>query len=181
MSAQLIDTNVMLASSAIFELSNLSKDAMPRERLLREMIYNWLVAFEESNQALVLDDENLIRMEYERNMKYNQQTYGPEYGMLVVQNKIDTGQVSWVTITAQEGNGEIIAVLNEELTKIVTDREDRKWVASSLSHRELYEFAPPIVYGAESDWFLIEDRLAEHGVVFKRLLPDSWYQSRHSS
>ena len=38
----LIDTNVMLAASAISELSNVATRAMPREIELRESVYEWL-------------------------------------------------------------------------------------------------------------------------------------------
>ena len=72
MPAQLIDTNVMLASSAIHNaLSNLATDASPSEPALRERIYKALKEFEESTEFIVLDEEGTIRDEYERNMPYN--------------------------------------------------------------------------------------------------------------
>jgi hypothetical protein len=67
----LVDTNVMLAASAISELSSLAVRAMPQEIELREMIYEWLADFEQSDRRIVLDEEGLVRDEYERNMPFN--------------------------------------------------------------------------------------------------------------
>lgn len=177
---KLIDTNVMLAASAIHsDLSALVEDASPPDPELREMVYRALLAFEESDELLVLDEEGLIHAEYERNMPFNHRMHSQEYGMLVLQNKQDRNQVSWVTIDVLEGNGERLGVIDEELAKIITDREDRKWIASALSHDVLYGQVPHIVYGAESDWYVIEDSLISRGFLFERLLPEEWYQSRH--
>jgi len=55
----LIDTNVMLAASAISELSNVATRAMPREIELRESVYEWLVQFDQSDDHMVLDDAGL--------------------------------------------------------------------------------------------------------------------------
>ena len=179
---KLIDTNVMLAASAIYsDLSALVGDASPHEVELREIVYEALKCFEESADLLVLDDEGLIREEYDRNMPYNQQMQSQEYGNFVLQKKLDQNQVSWVTIDVREGNGERIGVIPDELAQIVTDREDQKWIASAISHDVLHGGFPPIVYGAESDWYFIEVPLGELGFLFERLLPKEWYKSRHQS
>ena len=34
----------------------------------------------------------------------------------------------------------------------------------------------PIVYGAESDWFHIQNDLTALDILFHRLLPNEWYQ-----
>ena len=177
---KLIDTNVMMAASAIHsDLSALVKDASPPDAELREIVYRELCQFEESDEILVLDDEGLIREEYERNMPFNRRMQSQEYGLLVLQKKLDYNQVHWVTIEVREGNGERLGIIGEDLALIVTDREDHKWIASATSHKVLYDEFPPIVYGAESDWFVIEQQLAALGFVFSRLLPVEWYQSRH--
>ncbi len=172
----LVDTNVMLAASAISELSNLNLRAMPQEIELREVVYNWLAAFEQSDQRIVLDEEGLIRDEYERNMRFN--LYGPEYGMLVLQSKIDRELVDYVPIESLNANGEHIAVLEPAHEMLVADREDRKWVACALAAQILFDKVPPIVYGAETDWFIAEERLRGIGICFERLLPDDWYISK---
>ena len=174
----LVDTNVMLAASAVQELSNVAVRAMPKEIELRVMIYQWLVNFDASEERIVLDEEGLIRDEYERNMQYNQALYCQEYGMQVLQNKIDHYLVDYVPIDVVTGNGECIAALSQSLEVIVTDREDRKWVASALAAHILHDEIPPIVYGAETDWFIAENGLAVHGICFCRLLPDHWYNER---
>jgi hypothetical protein len=172
----LIDTNVMLAASAISELSNVATRAMPREIELREMVYEWLVAFDESDDHLVLDEVGLVLAEYERNMRYNWREQ--EYGMRVLQSKIDRMQVDQVPIDAVEGNGEHIAVLDPSHERIVTDREDRKWVACALAALILLDESTPIVYGAETDWHLAKAQLEAIGICFRPLLPDHWYHAK---
>ena len=172
----LVDTNVMLAASAISALSNLAERAMPREIELRELVYDWLVKFDQSDDRMVLDDVGLVRDEYERNMPYNWREQ--EYGLQVLQSKIDRMQVDDVPIESLEANGEHIAVLAPEHEAIITDREDRKWVACALAAQILFDQVPPIVYGAETDWFIAEAQLRGIGLCFQRLLPDDWYTSK---
>lgn len=172
----LVDTNVMLAASAISELSNVATRAMPHEIELREMVYEWLVAFDQSDDCLVLDEVGLVRAEYERNMPYNWREQ--EYGMRVLQSKIDRMQVDHVPIDSVEGNGEHIAVLEPDHERIVTDREDRKWVACALAALILFGESPPIVYGAETDWHLAKAQLEAIGICFRPLLPPDWYHAK---
>lgn len=172
----LVDTNVMLAASAVSELSNQAVRAMPQEIELREMIYEWLADFDQSDRRIVLDEEGLVRDEYERNMPFNLREQ--EYGMQVLQSKLDRNLADYVPIDALEANGEHIAVLDPAYEALVTDREDRKWVACALAAQILFDHVPPIVYGAETDWFMAEDQLKGIGLCFQRLLPDGWYTAR---
>ncbi len=172
----LVDTNVMLAASAVQELSDLAVRAMPQEIELREMVYDWLADFDNSDDHIVLDEEGLVRAEYDRQMPYNM--HCQEYGLLVLQSKIDRNQADFVPIQTVEGNGEHIAVLEAAHESIVTDREDRKWVACAIAAQILHEQVPPIVYGAETDWFIAEQDLIAIGLCFRRLLPDTWYTER---
>ncbi|MFA6699225.1 MAG: hypothetical protein WCS28_03560 [Thiomicrospira sp.] len=169
----LVDTNVMLAASAVSELSNLAVRAMPQEIELREMIYEWLADFDQSERRIVLDEEGLVRDEYERNMPFN--LHEQEYGMLVLQYKLDRNLADYVPIDSLEANGEHIAVLDPAHEALVTDREDRKWVACALAAQILFNQVPLIVYGAETDWFIAEAQLQGIGLCFQRLLPDDWY------
>ncbi|WP_339064493.1 hypothetical protein [Teredinibacter turnerae] len=175
----LIDTNVMLAASAVGALSNVADRAMPHEIELRERVFEWLVNFEESDEKLVLDESGLVRAEYERNLPFNYQEQ--EYGMLVLQNKLDLNLVEHVPIETLEANGEHIALLEAEHEALVADREDRKWIACALSTSILHEEFPPIVYGAETDWYIAHDALTAIGIAFVRLLPDAWYEDRISN
>lgn len=172
----LVDTNVMLAASAVSELSNQAVRAMPQEIELREMIYEWLADFDQSDRRIVMDEEGLVRTEYERNMPFN--SHEQEYGMHVLQNKLDRGLVEYVPIESLAANGEHIAVLGPAHEALVTDREDRKWVACALATQILFDQVPPIVYGAETDWFIAEAQLRGIGLCFQRLLPDDWYTAR---
>ena len=172
----LVDTNVMLAASAILEHSSAATRAMPNEIKLREMIFDWLVNFDQSDDRIVLDGAGLVQAEYERNMPYNWREQ--EYGMQVLQSKIDRMQVDHVPISSLEANGEHIAVLDPAHEEIVTDREDRKWVACALAALELLGESPPIVYGAETDWYIAADKLKAIGVCVQSLLPTTWYQAK---
>jgi predicted nucleic acid-binding protein len=172
----LIDTNVMMAASAVRELSNVATRAMPREVELREQVFAWLAAFDLSDSRLVFDDAGLIQDEYNRNLPHNWQEQ--EYGQQVLQSKLDRTQVEFVPIDTLEANGEHIAVLEPQHEVLVTDRDDRKWVACALSADVLHGVVPPIVYGAESDWYVAEAQLCAIGLCFVRLLPDDWYQAK---
>lgn len=172
----LVDTNVMLGASAVNELSNLSARAMPKEIPLREAVFSWLSQFEASMDQILLDEEGLVRAEYERNMPFNM--HGQEYGLQVLQNKIDRNLAQYVPIETLEANGEHIAVLSPEHAAIVTDREDRKWVACALAALEYLDETAPVVYGAETDWYVAEQALRAIGMDFRRLLPEDWYQQR---
>lgn len=174
----LIDTNVMIAASAVNMSSSLINRAMPSEIEYRDIIFQWLVEFDESEHCMVMDEEDLIQDEYDRNMPFNQAAGEQEYGVLVWQSKILRGQVEFVPIDISEENAERIALLEPPYDGIVTDREDRKWVACALSANTLHDCMPVIVYAAETDWFVIESELKNLGLSLQRLLPDEWYESR---
>ncbi len=175
----LVDTNVMVAASAIHELSNLAVRAMPQEIELRELVFDWLVEFDQSNQRIVLDEEGLVRQEYDANMGFNMREQ--EYGMQVLQSKLDRNLAIYVPIDSLVANGEHIAVLDPAHEALVRDRDDRKWVACAQATNVLFGQVPPIVYGAETDWFIAEVQLREIGLCFERLLPDDWYTSKVGS
>lgn len=172
----LVDTNVLIAASAVKELSSLTVRAMPKEIELRDVVYKWLVDFDQSDHRIVLDEEGLVYDEYERNIPFNMREQ--EYGLQVLQNKQDKDLVEYVPIKSLDANGEHIAVLDPEHEMLVTDRDDRKWVACALAAQMLFEQVPPIVYSAETDWFVAEESLKKIGICFQRLLPDEWYISR---
>lgn len=172
----LVDTNVLMAASAVSKLSNVADRAMPREIELREMIYEWLVNFDRSDDRIVLDEVGLVLEEYEDNIPYNWREQ--EYGMFVLQSKIDRMLMDEVPINSLEANGEHIAVLEPAHEALVSDRDDRKWVACALATQILFDQVPAIVYGAETDWFIAEEQLKRIGLCFQRLLPDDWYTSR---
>jgi len=172
----LIDTNVMMAASAVRELSTVAMHAMPREVELRERVFEWLAAFDQSDDLIVLDDVGLIQDEYDRNLPYNWREQ--EYGQQVLQSKFDRAQVEFVPIDTLQANGEHIAVLQPQHEALVTDRADRKWVACALAADVLHGAVPRIVYGAESDWYAAEAQLKAIGLCFVRLLPDEWYQAK---
>ncbi len=178
MTFYLIDTNVLLAASAGHDrLSDVNDRAMPQEPGLREVIHDWLAAFDASDDGLVLDEASLIMDEYERNLPFSQSLHHPEYGLEVLQRKRARGLVRYVPLKVTEANGERVAVLPEELANIVPDREDRKWVAAARAAHKYLGVKAPIVYAAESDWLRAEAALKPYGIVFCRLLPRDWYKT----
>jgi len=178
MKACLIDTNVLLAASAYEPTSTMAREAMPLELELREQVFNRLMEFEQSNDRLVLDWEGAIWEEYERNLPRYTSSGQQEYAWMVILHKQATCMVSNVTIDIEDGNGERVANVHPPLDEIVADREDRKWVAAAVSHMKLHNEEAVIIYGAETDWFKIEDQLRENGINLERVLPDNWYQDR---
>mgnify|MGYP006149897991 CR=1 FL=1 len=93
------------------------------------------------------------------------------YGFAILRGAIEGRDVLVV-----EANGERVAELPEELANIVTDREDRKWIAAARAAHKYLGLKAPIVYAAESDWLRVEETLKPYGIVFCRLLPRDWYK-----
>lgn len=177
MTFYLVDTNVLLAASASHDsFSDVNDRAMPHEAGLREHVHAWLAAFDASDDGLILDEASLIMEEYERNLPFSQSLHHPEYGLEVVQRKCARGLVRYVPLKVVEANGERVAELPEELANIVTDREDRKWIAAARAAHKYLGLKAPIVYAAESDWLRVEETLKPYGIVFCRLLPRDWYK-----
>lgn len=150
---------------------------MPHEPGLRQCVHDWLAAFDRSEDGLILDESSLIMDEYERNLPFSQSLHHQEYALEVLQRKRDRGLIRYVPVKVIEANGERVAALPAELEQIVTDREDRKWIAAARATRKYLGFTAPIVYAAESDWFHVEEALRLYGIVFCRLLPDDWYKA----
>ncbi|MBT1070703.1 hypothetical protein [Pelotalea chapellei] len=181
MPTYLIDTNVMLAASAYHSpLSALVDEAEPKEPVYRELIYNRLREFDLSDDSVLMDEECLIRDEYEKNMAFNSHMRDQEYGFQVLQYKQDRGLVKYVPIDVDSSSGEPIGVLSADLTAIVFDTDDRKWVASAVSAMDYLGIKCPILYGAESDWYMIKDELLKYDIQCDHLLPDAWYINKIS-
>jgi hypothetical protein len=172
MTAYLIDTNVLMAASAAYDQLCRRRDhAMPLEPDLREQVLDWLTRFEKSPDRWVLDEQQEIRQEYEDNLGFNPAMHAQEYGLQVLQSKWDRGQVEYVELEP----------LTHDILACVGDRADQKWVAAGIAFSILYDSVSPIVYAAETDWYLIErdpaklNPLNAVGIAFLRLLPDAWY------
>lgn len=146
---------------------------MPLELDLRERLFVWLQDFADSSDVLLLDEEGVIQAEYDRNMTWSHPEQ--EFGIQAIQQKHDRSLVRYVTIEIKDGDGERIAVLEPDHASIVTDREDRKWVACALASPILHGEDAPIYYGAESDWWVIREKLEAIGITVRHLLPESWY------
>lgn len=171
----LIDNNVMMGASAFVEDSQLFGYAEPPDPALREAIYRWLRDFDLAEDRMILDEDGLIRAEYENNMPYNQRSFDQEYGMRVLQSKIDRQQVEFVPIETEMDGGGRVGKFPARLAGVVLDRSDRKWIAAAEAAYILFEAMPTITYAAETDWYVIEAQLQAHGFLLHRLLPEAWY------
>lgn len=174
----LIDNNVMMAASASLDGSGLAGKAEPPDPWLRHRVHKWLSAFDRSSKKIILDEDGLIRDEYERQMKYNQTTFEQEYGMLVLQSKIDRQQIEYVPIETEVDGGDVLGKFPHFMADVTLDRSDRKWIAAAYATSTYLESMPKIAYAAETDWYVIEAQLQQHGFRLRRLLPISWYQER---
>ena len=118
-------------------------------------------------KCIAVDDQHLILGEY---FGLLSQQFAP-YEILtrlmrqerVLQRKIDVS----------EG----IAILPNELERLVHDRNDRKFVAVSLSFSSL----PPVVNAADRDWVSWEVGLRDHGIEVIQLCPELVNSPRGSS
>lgn len=147
---------------------------MPHEAGLRQHVHDWLAVFDLSDDGLVLDEASLIMDEYQRSLPFSQSLHHQEYVLEVLQRKRDRGLVRYVPIKVVEANGERVAELPEAVARIVTDREDRKWITAARAARKYLGLTTSIVYAAESDWLHVEDALGQCGVICCRLLPRDW-------
>lgn len=183
MAAYLIDTNVLLAASAAVDKASdaLKKRAMPMDLLQRREVFRWVNLFEVNSDAyLVLDEQGTIQGEYFDQLPFNQEARDQEYGILVWQQKWQTKKIYEVPIELDTSPHDLdrSAKLTPQLEAIVTQSDDRKWVAAAVSTKQYLEINPPIVYAAETDWFKLKEDLLNHDVHVTALLPSEWYEER---
>jgi hypothetical protein len=183
MAAYLIDTNVLMAASAAVDTASdaLKKRSMPIDLLQRRDVLRWVKNFEmDLNAYLVLDEQGTIQSEYFDQLPFNEEQRDQEYGILVWQEKFQTKKVHEVPIDLASHPHDLdrAAKLPPALEAIVTQSDDRKWVAAVVSTKQYLEINPPIVYAAETDWFKLKDDLLTHDVHVTALLPNAWYEQR---
>lgn len=163
----MVDTNVLIAASAADPVHPKDIDATPHDPALRQQVWQWLAAFDQSDCRLVLDEAGEIYKEYNHKLGFN------DYGIQVVMHKWSTDAVDNVDVAYDDqGNG----VLPDELMPVVHDLADRKIVAAALAAAPQYG-ETPIAFAGDTDWHEWEDALAHHGVALEPLI-EEWSRAK---
>ncbi len=138
-----VDTNVLIAASAVFPLSGSAAIATPTDPELRQRVHDWLLEYKMSDTRMVLDSEGKIQDEYKKNMGFN------DFGLQVVIHKYSTCAVDLVDVLYDDdGNG----FLNEPLATVVHDLSDRKMIAAALETVVLPQGCA-IANSGDTDWY----------------------------
>lgn len=162
-----VDTNVLIAASAIDASSAIARDATPSDPELREQVRQWLKDFEKSESRLVLDGEGEIQREYQKKLGFN------DYGSQVVMHKLSTSAVDLVNVDYDmHGDG----ILEEPLQTIVHDRADRKMVAAALDAQTLHG-ETTIAFAGDTDWHGWELALQAAGLHLEPIIPE-WSRAK---
>lgn len=155
-----IDTNVLIAASAVDPASVAARFATPDDPELRHRVHAWLTALQQSPTRMVLDGDQKILEEYEGSLGFN------DYGRQVVIDKMSTSAVDWVEVLYDDdGSG----YLDEPLAGIVHDRSDRKMVAAAVAAIETYGECA-LANASDTDWYDWEEALIEAGVFVEQII-----------
>lgn len=162
-----VDTNVLIAASAIDADSPIARDATPDDPALRQKVWNWLSDFQQSGSHLVLDGQGGIEAEYAKKLGFN------DFGRQIVKYKWDTCAVDLVSVDYdQNGDG----VLDEPLRTIIHDRADRKMVAAALDAHAIYGEST-IAFAGDTDWHGWASELQATGLYLEAIIPE-WSEAK---
>lgn len=164
-----VDTNVLIAASAADPLHPKDIDATPPDPQLRQQVWAWLHAFEQSPSHMVLDLANKIYDEYTHKLGFS------DYGIQVVMHKWSTAAVDFVDV-AYDANGS--GVLPPRLARVVHDEADKKMVAAALAALQQYGEGC-IAFAGDTDWHDWEQELAAHQVLLEPIIED-WSRRKHA-
>jgi hypothetical protein len=162
-----VDTNVLIAASAVDANSPIARNATPTDPALRMKVWQWLSEFQQSNTRLALDGRGGIENEYAKNLGFN------DFGRQVVKHKWDTCAVDQVEVT-YDANGH--GILDEPLQTIVHDCDDRKMVAAALDAIGRHGSCA-IAFAGDSDWHGWETALEKAGLVLEPLI-EEWSRAK---
>ena len=157
-----IDTNVLIAASAVDANSPVALDATPDDPELRMRVWEWLATFQESPSCLVLDGQGNIEAEYENKLGFN------DYGRQMVIYKWSKSAIDMVDILFDDDG---YAYLDENLAALIHDTSDRKFVAAALAAIDEFEECL-IANSGDTDWYDWEDGLRNIGVEVEQIIPE---------
>jgi hypothetical protein len=171
-SARVVDTNVLIVSSAADDGSPFRPGATPvQEGALRKQVLDWLTAFEQDTQRYaVLDWDWHICSEYQN--KLTEQ----DYGWMALMLKKDRNEVVWIGL---EMDADGHAILPATLAPDVTDLADRKIVAAVLAG-QAEGVECKLTNACDTDWLDCADALTVHGVEVEHLI-EGWLRIKWAS
>lgn len=162
-----VDTNVLIAASAVDANSPIAREATPDDPDLRQKIWQWLYDFQQSGSFLVLDGQGGIEKEYGKKLGFN------DFGRQVVKYKWDTCAVDQVSVDYdQNGDG----ILEEPLQTVVHDRQDRKMVAAALDALATYGEST-IAFAGDTDWHGWKPQLEAVGLCLEPIIGE-WSEAK---
>ncbi len=162
-----VDTNVLIAASAIDASSAAARNATPADPILRMKVWQWLSDFQTSESRLILDGEGGIEKEYGNKLGFN------DYGRQVVMYKWNTSAVDLVSVEYDtDGHG----ILTEPLQTVVHDLADRKMVAAALDAQTMHGEST-IAFAGDTDWHGWELALQAAGLHLEAIIP-AWSQAK---
>jgi len=157
-----VDTNVLIAASAVDADSAIARNTTPSDPALRMKVWEWLDTFQQDTSKLVLDGQGGIEQEYGKKLGFN------DFGRQVVLQKWSTGAVDLVDVQ-YDANGD--GILDEPLQTVVHDRADRKMVAAALDAKDQYGFCA-IAFAGDTDWHGWENDLLDAGLELEPIIPE---------
>ncbi|MDP1756231.1 MAG: hypothetical protein Q8L38_02130 [Pseudohongiella sp.] len=167
-SRYVVDTNVLIAASAVDPGHSHDIGAEPEDPAQRLLVWQWLDKFAASDAHLVLDQQGRIFEEYHHKLGFD------DYGLQVMLHKWDTGAVDMVDLAYDhDGN----AVLPYEISCVVHDMADRKMVAAALAAQEIYGECC-VAFAGDTDWYDWEKILLATGLGYDSII-DAWGRARY--
>lgn len=164
-----VDTNVLIAASAVDPVHPSDIDATPKDPDLRREVWAWLDCFQQSDARLVLDFCLKIWDEYNNKLGFN------DFGIQVVMHKMGTAAVDNVRVEYDEnGHG----ILPDTLSAVVHDNEDRKIVAAALASHDLFKEGC-VAFAGDTDWHDWEEELLAHNVLLEPII-EVWSRKKHA-
>jgi len=169
-----LDTNVLVVAMAADTSSSIKSDATyVDDPVLRSKVLKWLIEFDESTQAIVIDYQGLIWDEYRGKNRRDTKLTEQDYCMQLILHKKDRCLATYIELELdQHGH----AKLPDALSGHVTDLSDRKMVAAVLAAAAIGDDTR-LVNACDTDWFDCEDALKAHGVLVEQLL-DAWLRQK---
>jgi hypothetical protein len=163
-----VDTNVMIAASAVDPVTPADIDATPDDPTLRAEVWRWLDEFRASPSRLVLDFGGEIFGEYCHKLGFN------DFGRQVVIEKWSTVAVDDVDL---KPNGDSYDVMPATLTDLIHDVADRKMVAAAVAAQVAHGECP-IAFAGDTDWHGWEQGLNAHGLILEPII-EAWSSAKY--
>lgn len=169
---RVIDTNVLLVASAAHGTSPFPEDGTPVEKAeLRQRVLDWVSAFEQGAERIVLDYGWEIVGEYQN--KLTEQ----DYALQIVLHMKDTERVAWFQLERENDGRTRIACT--ALDPAITDLADRKMVAAVLAGG-CRAGGCSLVNACDTDWYDWQVEMEAADVYVEQLI-HAWCHAKWHS